>query len=248
MKIRPLNKRWMTLLGIGLIASMLSCVWFFTPEITTSFAPKPKVLYHAQRALSVSALSEESVWDQNFLQSNPHIQKKVTAFEADQLCVILKTLDTKNKPYTELTRALTQAGFEVKIQPLLLNVSSTETPHFYLKKDGNVTHDLNDPLVVSQEIYTNDEGCVLRIKKDGFPKNVRSEPHSTKAVLINKNREATYENEAFKVTWDGKAVPKGPKAVFGLKLLKNEKLNLKEEEFVDYIMGEAHPALVLSER
>jgi hypothetical protein len=55
-----------------------------------------------------------------------------------------------------------------------------------LKKDGSNTSNQNEVGVVWQEVCVEpNDGCVVRIKMDGFPKSRRPAPHSTKAILLN---------------------------------------------------------------
>jgi hypothetical protein len=230
------------LLGIILVSS---CVVFdHLLDRSSSLTSIAHQIHRADLALKAPILSKESVWDHEYLEENQIIKTKLQAFENGKICQSLRTLDTKEKSHQEIAEILSHEGYTYQKLPFLVDPLETHKPSYYLK-NGSITQNIHHPDIVSQEIFSNSEGCVVRIKIEGFPHGIRSKPHSIKAVLIDPEKGATYENEAFKITWDGKAVPKGPLHVYGLKsgLSLEDHKRRTQSEYVNYIMQEAHPVL-----
>jgi hypothetical protein len=191
--------------------------------------PPPQDLVAKQ--LAASALSPQSVWDQAFLAQDTIVREKIADFETGKLCKNLKELDTKNLTHQQISDALAKVGFTCVVRPL--TIAPTGQPLDYLKIDNSITQNPKDKGVAHQEICQDrrQPECVIRIKRDGFPLNRRSAPHSSKAVLVDRNGDpGSYNNEAFKISAQGQSLPKGPSAEFG-------------SRWVGVIMEEAHPAL-----
>jgi hypothetical protein len=204
--------------------------------------PPLQELVHAQ--MHESGLSDKSVWNQGYLNQNEVIRKKIDEFEHGRLCKSLKELDTKNLSHGEITDSLLKQGFTCIVRPIMDKPNAAHPQ--YLKKNNTLADDPHEKGVVYQEIcqQQSQPDCVIRIKRDGFPRNRRSMPHSTKAVLIDPRGDpGTYDNEAFKIGWEGQAIPKGPGQKFGLRKCPYKKSKELCEPWVDAIMEEAHPAL-----
>jgi hypothetical protein len=220
---------------------LISLVFLF---YYTLCIPNVPPLALVQDQIKESALSYKSVWDQGYLLNNEIIRKKIRDFEEGRVCQSLKTLDTKNRGYTEIIDRLLQQGFTCIVRPIMDNKKTI--PPQYLKIGDKLTNNPYEQGVAYQEIcqqMTQPE-CVIRIKRDGFPLNRRSNPHSTKAVLIDTEGDpGSYENEAFKIGWEGQALPKGPSRKFGLRKCPYGKNKDRCGQWVDAIMEETHPAL-----
>jgi len=198
----------------------------------------------AVKQLSISALSPDSVWDQEFLAQEPVMREKLVQFEKGELCKSLKELDNKKLTHQQMLGYLKEGGFACIERPLAANPS--EHPLRYLKIDNTITQNLKDKGIAYQEICWDrrQPECAIRIKRDGFPLNRRSMPHSSKAVLRDgKGDPGSYQNEAFKVASHGQALPKGPSGKFGLRKCPYHKDKQSCDRWVDAIMEEAHPPL-----
>lgn len=203
----------------------------------------PLELAHAQ--LLETALSSNSVWDQLFLNQNKIIKDKIVNLQNGRLCRNLKDLDTKNLTHRQISDKLKQFDYKCEVRPLAVNPRANKLS--YLKIDRTTTNNPLDIGVAHQEVCRDQKQpeCVIRIKRDGFPLNKRSQPHSTKAVLLDADGDpASYDNEAFKIGWAGQAIPKGPNHKFGLKKCPYRKYKERCESWVDAIMDEAHPTLI----
>ncbi|WP_032112472.1 hypothetical protein [Candidatus Paracaedibacter symbiosus] len=215
----------------------LSCIAGCSTEDTINMTAKEL----AQEQLSKPYLCG-GIWDKNFLHKHPEISNKLTQYKEGRLCKSLKDVDTGNLTHQQLSTRLKELGYFCYKKPL--SVNSKATPLRYLKKDGGDTANLNELDVVWQEICVEiKDGCVVRIKMDGYPRSKRPAPHSTKAILLNRAQDpSNYDNEAFKVTSTGIPVPKGPDASFGLSPCPYE--NGKAcEAWISEIMAAAHPYL-----
>lgn len=197
-----------------------------------------------QAQMHESGLSYKSVWNQGYLKQHEIIRNKLSAFEHGNLCGALKELNTKNLTHREITDSLLKQGFTCIVRPIIDKPNAVRPQ--YLKTDQTLTDDPHEKGEVYQEIcqQQNQPECVIRIKRDGFPRNRRSNPHSTKTVLIDPTGDpGSYDNEAFKIGWAGQAIPKGPSQKFGLRKCPYKKHKELCEPWVDAIMEEAHPAL-----
>lgn len=229
----------------SLIFVLLVCVWFYQYHYYSQLSTvrlSPKEL--AVNRLNISALSSQSIWDQEFLEGNPIIKEKILKFEKGELCKNLKALDNKLMTHQEILAYLKGRGFKCIVRPISRN--SSALPLTYLKTDNTITQDPKEEGVAHQEICQDQvqNECVIRIKRDGFPLNKRSAPHSSKAVLIDeKGDPGAYDNEAFKITAQGQPVPKGPSRKMGLKKCPDYKDKDSCLQWIDALMEEAHPLL-----
>ena len=196
-------------------------------------------------ALQQDSFSKHSVWDLSVLQRNIPLHQTLQKFKEGKVGVYLKTLDTKNTSYETLRTDLLKNGFALKSFPLMgkkqkrSNADSLgkKKRERYIRQDGTRTHDRSDPFLAIQEIYVHPEGSMVRIKPHGEPGGKRPQPHVIKAVLFDPAKGTGYNNEAFKITWNGKAVPKGPNVDFGLKLKPSPDEN---QGWIELIMQESH--------
>jgi len=214
--------------------------YFYGPSSATTISAQKLV----RKQLAASALSPQSVWNQKFLTQNPIIKDKIKRFEQGEICKNLKKLDNKHLAHHQILDRLKKEGFTCIVRPL----TTTPSPNAsgYLKIDNSITQNPRDKGVAHQEICLDrsQPECVIRIKRDGFPLNRRSTPHSSKAVLMDRTGDpGSYNNEAFKIGPQGQALPKGPSEKFGLGKCPYGKDKKSCNQWVDMIMEEAHPPL-----
>jgi hypothetical protein len=234
-----------TKIGISAIVVFIAATSLYIYPIFLS-QPVPSVLVKEQ--LLASALSPQSIWSQKFLDRTPLVKSKIIQFEAGTICQNLKTLNTKLLTHEQISNELKNRGYICVSRPLSVNPKAPIKK--YLKIDKTTTENPEESGVAYQEVCYDaaQRECVIRIKRDGFPLNRRSNPHSSKAVLLDAEADpASYENEAFKIGGDGQAIPKGPHK-FGLKkcpykISQNQNYTALCEEWVDLIMEQAHPTL-----
>jgi len=230
-----------SLIAILVVLSSLYVYPFFSSQ------PAPQDLVKQQ--LVESALSPMSVWNQQYLDRNSFIKDKVDKFEKGTLCNSLKKLDTKTLTHAQIKTQLKDLGYVCLVRPMSVNPRAPILK--YLKIDKTTTENPEEPGVVQQEIcYERTQpDCVIRMKRDGFPLNRRSSPHSSKAVLLDEHGDpGSFDNEAFKVGVEGQAIPKGPKGAFGLQKCPYKRNSGKKDkdscaQWVDLIMEQAHPLL-----
>lgn len=246
--MRLKSKRYLKF--VGAIAFALGFLFYIQNQSSQSLSSlllSPSALPPQELAikqLATSPLSQESVWDQEFLAHEVVIKEKLALFEKGGLCKSLKTLDNKNLPHKQLISQLKELGFTCIERPLSLN--SFESPLRYLKIDNTTTQNPNDKGVAYQEICQDlsQPECVIRIKRDGFPLNKRQAPHSSKAVLIDERGDPRdFNNEAFKITAYGRSLPKGPSDKAGLRKCPYHNDERSCNRWIDAIMEEAHPPL-----
>lgn len=184
-----------------------------------------------------------AIWNKTHFKHNPKVFHLLIRFENQQLCPDLKRIDTRNLTYQETMQKFQDKGYTCYRKPL--TVSPDPNDKRYLKKDGSVTELVNEKGIAEQQICVSEKkDCVIRIKMDGFPNNIRSQPHSTKAVLLDsKNDPSLFDNEAFKVTYDGKPVPKAPGQDFGLAPCPFKNDEKKCTVWINKIMDVVHPNL-----
>lgn len=203
----------------------------------------------ALAALQEDPFSAASVWDLSLLQRNPALTQKLKSFLEGKVGAYLRTLDTKNTTYQAIREELLQKGFVLTDVPLMAKRVRHKAGGRkveiqggrYILQNGSQTHDRNDPFLAVQEMYVHPDGSLVRIKVQGEPGGKRPQPHIIKAVLFDPAKGTGYNNEAFKITWNGKAVPKGPNKEFGFKTTPSAQSSEDEVQgWTDAIMQEAH--------
>jgi peptidoglycan hydrolase-like protein with peptidoglycan-binding domain len=196
---------------------------------------KPKYVPSSQEAAGKKLASQDvakghnspdGVWDQNVLQKNKALKKRLDDFAAGEKSSgqSVKKLEVSGKSAEQLHQELTQKGFKwhrEKLGGVVDGDTLYNTPH---------------------DVYKHPDGGMVRVKPEGRPGDVyRPEPHVSKSVLENPNGGTEWKNEAFKVTNDGHAVPKSTKSDDGMRQqgLKGEMM----KGYQDGVMEAAHTNL-----
>lgn len=173
----------------------------------------------------------ESVWDQDYLQHNPHVLQAIYDFKKGLRAQTLKRVNLEGKTALELHKELINLGFLWIKHPLRASFKKQT----YWLMNGETTKDPHHKNIVYLHFYIHSDGSLVRLKAAGVPdfrgKHPRRAAHAVKVVLLNvdpnlcqkKNchYDTSYQNEAFKVTNDNQPVPKAPTPKFGLKIPKN---------------------------
>lgn len=201
----------------------------------------------------------ESVWDQSYLQKNPHIFEAIQDFKSGNRAKTLKRVNLEGKTAPEIHKDLLSLGFFWTKHPLKASFKKQT----YWLLDGKTSKDPHHQDVVYTHFYTHADGSLVRIKASGIPdlrgKHPRRAPHAIKAVLLNMdpnlcqknncNYDTTYQNEAFKVTNENQPVPKAPSAKYGLKLPENSGSSTDQQKIriiKNAVMNLAHTNLKTS--
>lgn len=177
-------------------------------------------------------------WDHEYLLKHPEVNMLIGQYENGYICQELKNLRTDLLQHSELSGELHAKGYKCKSKPLYFYPNGKD--NLFLTKKGKSTTDRYNKNIVYQEIWTKNH-CVVRIKPSGFPGNRRSYPHANKAVIIEPEF-YSYDNEAFKVTNGGLAVPKGPGYDVGMAKCNDDLTRCKQQ--IDNLMSDLHPMLL----
>ncbi len=198
----------------------------------------------------------ESIWDQKYLQRNPHILEAIHDFQKGRRGQRLKRLNLEGKTAQDIHKELLNLGFFWTKFPLRASFKKQT----YWLMDGKTTKDSHHKDIVYTHFYTHADGSLVRIKAAGIPdhrgKHPRRSPHAIKAVLLNTDSnlcqkknccyDTSYQNEAFKVTNENQPVPKAPSSKCGLKLPKDNGTPLNKQRtrvIKNAIMNLAHTNL-----
>lgn len=171
---------------------------------------------------------KNSLWDQGFLKSHPHVAESLKDFKAGRIGKSVTKISLEDKSATELHKDLIKKGFRWFSVPLMASIKQKN----YWLFGGDSTRDVNHPRVVKMIIYVHKDGGIVRIKPRGVPdlsaKHPRRSAHAVKAVLLSFNPDqcvgntcdydTSYQNESFKVSNDNQPIPKAPSPKYGLKV------------------------------
>jgi hypothetical protein len=198
----------------------------------------------ASEGITKSHNDPEGVWDQESLKSNPKLKQHLDDFEADKAGKSVKDIDVSGKSPEKLHEELMEKGFKHTREPLKAGQDATGN-QLYKKSDGTRTTDANDPENVPHDIYTHPDGGMVRVKPEGDPgAGNRPEPHVSKSVLFDSKNGTGFENEAFKVTNSGQAVPKSPTKDAGMRQAPSgSKSKFENQGYKDTVMTRAHTNL-----
>jgi hypothetical protein len=223
------------------------------PNNTQEEIQKIRLAIEVYKATKRKYTDSEGLWDQLYLQNNPHIVKALDEFSQGKRGRSVASLHPKEKTAQALHNELIRKGFTYKTVPLVVDHSPHQKK--YWKITGEQTTNKEDPEVVKMHIYTHPDGGMVRIKASGHPdkaaKYSKRVAHVVMSVLINFDPadcqgevcsyDTSYDNEAFKII-EGTAGPKAPSPRYGFKqFIKNntpkcEKLNrIAEDIYADLI-------------
>lgn len=170
-------------------------------------------------------LEESTVWNLNAL--SPGLKKRLSQYHDAQIGMAARLLSLEGKTFQELDSELIQKGFKKDVVPLKFGKGR------YIRKDGTITKNKNDSLIVSHHIYVHEDGSQVRIKPEGIPlKNAlpRHFPHASKSILFISTHtlcefnfqkkckpiaHLSYQDEAFKLVLHY-PVPKSPQIQHGI--------------------------------
>lgn len=187
----------------------------------------------AQEALKQDPFSDNSVWDQEFLKRDTEMANSIKKYQENQYAKKSKTLVLAKLTKDDIVSKLLSEGF-VKIDGRKkLDTSQNEI-------DAKSAEDK-----VPGEIYTHSDGSMVRLKDAYASRKYRPQAYVTKSALKDPNGSTSWDNEAFKVTNDGYAVPKSPYQKYGMKIHSPASSGNDEDQgWVDLIMEEAHADIV----
>jgi hypothetical protein len=194
----------------------------------------------------------DGIWDQNVLKSEKgqDLKTKLDAFDEGKVGKSVKDFKTAGKSPEQIHRELLEQGFEHKREPLSAGKDPKTKEPLYKKRDGTTTTNPSDPDVVPHDIYVNPkDGGMVRVKPEGDPvvpgkDAYRPEPHVSKSVVYDPAKGTGFENEAFKVTDGGDAVPKTMSKDAGMKQAPKGSKSVEENRgYKDAVMQDAHTDL-----
>ncbi len=185
-----------------------------------------------------------SLWDSSFLKNNFKLNNALQEFNKGLRGQSLRKINVKVTK-EKLHKQLLDLGFIWKEVPL------TAGKNRYWTLSGHKTIDKTDPNLVMMQIYVHADGSMVRIKSHGIPDKTGQYPQRFPQILLAvlldispksvQDFDTSYENEGFKVTLEGNAVPKSPSPKFGIKIPDYpgfSKFELKKVP--DILMGMVH--------
>lgn len=205
----------------------------------------PKGYNLAEPATKKASNDKESVWNQEYLNSDnaqaKRLKTQLERFERGQVGASVRDIDIVNKSADQIDTEAIANGFTKKTEPMRVN----GTQGAYYTKDRKITADPSDPEVARQVFYEHADGGMIRVKPDGDPGNkARPEPQVSKSVRFTPSG-TEWQNEAFKVSAEGIALPKSPNvdAIEISPRLKNNFSTEEKKDIADVIGKETHENL-----
>lgn len=198
----------------------------------------------AQDAIKKGHTDPQGVWKSNI---SPELKKRLDDF-ADPKSPVgksVKNVNLEGKSAVELHKELINKGFKHHWEPLAAGTDKWGHK-LYKMRDGSKTADPKHPNVIPHDIYTHPDGGMVRVKPEGDPGDkFRPEPHASKSVVLDTSKGSAFDNEGFKVTNEGDAVPKNTSADNGMKKAPSSgKTNADiNRGFQDATMSKAHTSL-----
>ncbi len=185
-----------------------------------------------------------SLWDPSHLDGNPKLKQAINEFNAGKRGQSLKKI-TVHTTKEQLHKQLLNLDFVWSEVPL------TAGKKRYWTITGGKTKDKNAKNLVMMQIYVHQDGSMVRIKSLGVPDKSGQYPQRLPQILLGvlldispqspNDFDTSYENEAFKVTVEGNAVPKSPSPKFGIKIPNYQGFSQSVLKKVpDILMGMVH--------
>lgn len=200
------------------------------------------------KAMQEPLESTEGVWDSEVLKKEAALKKALEEYKNGKRGMQVKKLNLQDKTPAQIHEILLSTGFKHERIPL----GKGKTQKIYWKMSGEETTRATDKDLVVMDIYTHADGSSVRVKPEGIPDRKRRtplrRPHYTKSVLINLTPkcnekkvcrvDTSYENEAFKLTQEGFAVPKSPRPSHGFRYIFAARPQMMIQ--ADTVMGLTH--------
>lgn len=165
----------------------------------------------AEEALQQPDLSDQGVWNQEFLASNPALKDILTKFAEGRYANSLSALSLWGRNLGDVQKQLQDRGFQPWTSPVAKG-------HKKLK----------------QMIYVHPDGGMVRIKTRRWDQTLQA----VKAVMYDPDKGGAYDNEAFKVSEKGRSIPRRSHGRYGMRLPHQHKDVLYG--WMDRLMEEAH--------
>lgn len=200
------------------------------------------------KAMQEPLESNEGIWDPEVLKKEAALKKALEEYKNGKRGAQVKKLNLQDKTPAQIHEILLSTGFKHERIPL----GKGKTQKIYWKISGEETTRATDKDLVVMDIYTHADGSSVRVKPEGIPDLKRRtplrSPHYTKSVLINLTPkcnekkvcriDTSYENEAFKLTQEGFAVPKSPRPAHGFRYIFAGRPQMMIQ--ADTVMGLTH--------
>lgn len=193
--------------------------------------------------------SVADIWDFSSLQP---LQNLVNQFNRGEIGAKAKNLKLRGLRADAIHALLMNDGFRHRRVALVVGAGEG---NLYWRKSGEKQVGVpTEDTMLPMDIYDAPDGSVIRIKAWGIPdptgKTPRTFPHISKSVVFDRNESCvlfvfdchintTWENEAFKVSDTGAAIPKSPNIKDGMKVPPNLS-NEAKNRWIDNVMTEAH--------
>ena len=204
--------------------------------------------------------SSTIIWNEKVLNKST-LESALIEFNNGQRGAKAKILRISGLTAKELDNLLRKEGF--RHQRVVLSFDGPSQQSRPIGSKGKSGSKSIDPKSETwMDIYDHKDGSVFRIKAFGVPdpsgKAIRPQPQAIKSVVFDKTTEkcsvlgifschldTSWENEAFKVSEAGQALPKSPKPEHGINL-PAELTPEQKNTWIDRVMDFAHVDLKVS--
>lgn len=220
----------------------------------------------AKAALAKPYDAPDSVWEPKILTNRKSLVTAIREFLDGKRGKSVKDLKLAGKTPEAIHSELLAAGFTHERIPLASSAQDEgkeKGTKRFLKQDGTKTANKKDADIIHMDIYAHTDGGIVRVKAEGVPDAgyPRPQPHASKGVALSldlrmKPRaksmgiDTRYRNEAFKVSEDGRPIPKAPGMMTGLRRLHSreelktakdaDEMRTEERAWVSTIMDAVH--------
>ena len=205
-----------------------------------------------------SAINEGGVFNLEHEGVNAHLPETLDAYDKAQIGNSVRDYSVANKTASQIDKELrTDPDWFHKSRPMTAGTNERGRT-IYATKGGGTTLNPRSPRVLKQEFYQNVDGGQIKVKPDGSPGG--KGPDVSKSVVFDapaltksgrlKKMDTSKDNEAFKVTEDGAAVPKDTRSSSGMeRSAPGNNLQGEEKKAENYgwrteIMDQGHTDLV----
>lgn len=215
-----------------------------------------------------SSHDRNGLWDKEFLRTHDRQAQKLNAFRLRRIANSVRTIVLTNFTPEKLHDHLIKSGFRHKRLPLSIFCNSKNV---FVLNDGGTTENPKHLRIVPHDFYLHADGGFVRVKPQGIAAAScnarRRQPHASKGVVLdatitctdaarkNCDWNSSFENEAFKISANGVALPKAPTKDAGFLPLHQDKLvsasknpfqlQAQNEGYTNMLMALAHADLVV---